>query len=111
MFIWVYFIAAAINYVHWAVLVINKFCAHLNINCLTIKHPRRGYEGDLLDDQEELGESHGFLSKGLEVVYDAGVEVGGSQVAVVASSSGAAAPATLARSRSPDRRDKGEHLD
>ncbi|KAI9149682.1 hypothetical protein H9P43_009859 [Blastocladiella emersonii ATCC 22665] len=37
LFLWSYFIAATYNYFHWAILVINKFCAFLDINCLTIK--------------------------------------------------------------------------
>ncbi|KAI9222793.1 CDP-alcohol phosphatidyltransferase-domain-containing protein [Blastocladiella britannica] len=42
IYIWGYAIAAAITYMHWAVVVINKFCAYLDINCLTIKKRRTG---------------------------------------------------------------------
>ena len=37
-----YFVFAAIAYMNWAVVTINKICAFLDINCLTIKTPQHG---------------------------------------------------------------------
>ncbi|KAJ1510390.1 hypothetical protein HMI55_007012 [Coelomomyces lativittatus] len=37
IFIYCYFIAAILNYFHWALLVIHRFCEHLDIFCLTLK--------------------------------------------------------------------------
>ncbi|KAI9146431.1 CDP-alcohol phosphatidyltransferase-domain-containing protein [Paraphysoderma sedebokerense] len=38
IYLWVFFVLAAINYLHWALLVIDKFCTFLGIKCLSIPY-------------------------------------------------------------------------
>ncbi|RHZ61702.1 hypothetical protein Glove_346g63 [Diversispora epigaea] len=43
-YLWGYFIFTAIAYFHWAILVINRFCSYLKINCFRIPHHSSGEE-------------------------------------------------------------------
>ena len=42
IYLWAYFIFATVAYLHWAVLVINRFCSHLKINCFRIPYQSQG---------------------------------------------------------------------
>ena len=40
-YLWGYFLFVFVAYFHWALLVIDRFCAHLNIKCLSIPYPSK----------------------------------------------------------------------
>jgi len=42
IYLWAYFIYATVAYLHWANLVINRFCSHLKINCFRIPYKKQG---------------------------------------------------------------------
>jgi len=60
-----YFVFAMTAYMHWAVLVINKICAFLDINCLTIK-PKRADLPPPIGFQKEIATSNGAVPKPLK---------------------------------------------
>ncbi|CAG8482114.1 11282_t:CDS:2 [Diversispora eburnea] len=43
-YLWAYFIFTAVAYLHWAFLVIDRFCAYLKIKCFRIPHHSSGEE-------------------------------------------------------------------
>nr|CAG8435200.1 5471_t:CDS:2 [Entrophospora candida]CAG8455736.1 484_t:CDS:2 [Entrophospora candida] len=46
VYLWAYFAFATIAYFHWAFLVIDRFCAHLKIQCLRIPYRTKDDEDD-----------------------------------------------------------------
>jgi len=54
IYLWVYFGYALVAYLHWANLVINRFCSHLKIRCFRI--PYKKDEGDEEDEGNEENE-------------------------------------------------------
>ncbi|KAK4993311.1 hypothetical protein LTR50_000535 [Elasticomyces elasticus] len=45
LYLWAYFVFAAVVYFRWAILVINSICAYLGINCLIIMPKAQGKDG------------------------------------------------------------------
>lgn len=63
VFLWAYLSIALVGYGNWIYHVLRSFCAFLDINCLTIKHKKKGITVDVFDGKRNTASPYRTRAK------------------------------------------------